>query len=183
METTATNDKKQWNENDEHLAGERAIAKARELLPSFRTAMFVTRSVDGNQLHMRPMGLQGDLSVFGGTLWFFADNRSQKIREIQRDPNVSLVFQSDQDSLYVQLRGTAAIVSDPAKMRELFTPMVKTWFPDGLDDPNITLIRVDAIGGSFWESPGGMLQVMAAFTKSVITGAPGKGGRSGTMDL
>ena len=182
METTQTA-QKEWNENDEHLAGDAAIAKARQLLPSFRTAMFVTRAMDSDDLHMRPMGLQGDLSTFGGTLWFFADNRSQKIQEIRRDPKVSLVCQNDNDSRYVQLKGTASVVSDPAKMRELFTPIVKTWFPQGLDDPNLTLIRVDETGGSFWESPGGMLQVLAAFTKSVVTGAPGKGGRSGTMDL
>ena len=111
------------------------------------------------------------------------DDRSEKIREIREDASVSLVFQNDADSRYLQLNGAATVVSDPAKMRELYTPMVKTWFPGGIDDPHITLVRFDATGGSFWESPGGMLQMMAAFTKAVVTGSPGKGGRAGTMDL
>jgi general stress protein 26 len=168
---------------DVHLSGDAAIAKARELLPGFRAAMLVTRAAGGTGLHMRPMGLQGDLSVFGGTLWFFTDDRSPKVQEILHDSTVSLVFQSDETSRYLQLDGTAVIVSDRGKMRELFTPITRTWFPEGLDDPHLTLLRIDVTNGAFWESPGGVLQVLAAFTKSVITGTPGKGGRAGTMDL
>jgi general stress protein 26 len=171
------------DEMDEHLSGDAAIAKARQLLPGFRTAMLVTRTANGTRLHMRPMGLQGDLSVFGGTLWFFTDDRSPKVDEVTNDPMVSLVFQSDEASRYLQLDGTATVVADRGKMRELFTPLTRTWFPDGLDDPHMTLLRIDVIGGTFWESPGGVLQVLAAFTKSVVTGAPGKGGRTGTIDL
>ena len=179
MEITPT----ERNEMDEHLAGDAAIAKARELLPSFKTTMLVTKSLDGTDLHMRPMGMQGDPSVFGGTLWFFTDDRSHKVREIQREPGVTLVFQNDQDNRYLQLAGTAAVVSDRAKMRELYTPIVRTWFPEGLDDPHLTLIRFDATGGSFWDSPGGMLRGLAAFSKSVVTGTPGRSGRAGTMNL
>jgi general stress protein 26 len=179
METTSTT----RDEMDQHLDEGAAIRKMRALLPSFRTAMLATRPIDGGPLHMRPMALMGDLSVFGGTLWFFTDDRSRKVKEIERDPAISLVFQNDHDSRYVQLTGTAEVVHDRARMRELFTAAVRTYFPDGLDDPHLTLIRVDATGGAFWDVPGGMLQVIAAFTKSVVTGTPGKTGHAGTMSM
>jgi general stress protein 26 len=179
METTTTT----RDEMDQHLDEQAAIRKMRSLLPSFRTAMLATRAADGPALHMRPMALMGDLSVFGGTLWFFTDDRSRKVREIERDPQISLVFQNDHDSRYVQLVGTAAIVADKARMRELFTPAVRTYFPDGLEDPHLTLIRVDATGGAFWETPGGVLQVLAAFTKAMVTGTPGKSGNAGTLEM
>jgi general stress protein 26 len=174
---------KERNEIDDHLAGHAAIAKVRELLSSFRTAMFVTRGLERAELHMRPLAVQGDSSVFGGTLWFLVDDRSRKVQEIQHDASVSLVFQNDADGRYLQLDGTAAVVSDRSKLRELFTPIARTWFPQGLDDPHLTLIRFDATGGAFWDSPGGMLQVLAGFTKAVVTGMPGKSGRAGTVDL
>jgi len=170
-------------ETDTHLEGNHAVRKARELLPSFQSTMLVTRAEAGDGLHMRPMGLMGDLSVFGGTLWFFTDDRSRKVREIRRNPAVSLVFQDDEHSRYMQLSGTATTVSDRAKMRELFSPIVRTWFPDGLEDPHLTLLRVDTTDGVFWDSPGGILRVLAAFTKAVVTRTPSKAGTTGTIDL
>jgi len=74
-------------------------------------------------------------------------------------------------------------VTDRPKMRELFTPDVKAWFPDGVDDPHLVLIRIDVTNGTFWESPGGVVRVLASLTKSVVTGTPGKSSRSGTIDL
>jgi general stress protein 26 len=179
MKTTATD----RQEIDQHLDGDAAIAKARALLPSFHTAMLITKGTEAGELHMRPMGLQGDLSSFGGTLWFFADDRSNKIREIEREPRVNLAFQNEQTSRFLQLAGNASLVVDRAKMRELYTPDVKAWFPGGVDDPHVVLIRIDVTNGTFWESPGGIVHVLAAFTKSVVTGTPGKSGRSGTIDL
>jgi general stress protein 26 len=171
------------NELDEHLTGAAAVAKARALLPSFRTAMLVTNGSESGELHMRPMELQGDLSTFGGALWFFTDDRSPKVAEIEHDPRVYVSFQNEQEQRYLQLGGTASLVTDRSKMRELFTPAAKAWFPGGVDDPHLVLIRIDVTNGTFWESPGGVVHVLAALTKSVVTGQPGKSGRSGTIDL
>ncbi len=170
-------------EKDEHLTGDEAVAKVRQLLPSFTAAIFVTGVASGHELHSRPLALQGDPSVFGGTLWFFADDRSPKVYELAVDTKVALFFQNDSETHYLQLNGTASLSKDKSKMRELYTPMVKTWFPGGLEDPHLTLIRFDASDGAFWESPGGAWQVAAAFATSLVTGRPGKSGRSGTLSF
>src|ERR1019366_186677 len=52
-----------------------------------------------------------------------------------------------------------------------------------LDVPHLTLIRFEASGGSYWDSPGGMLHVAASFAKSLATGVPGKGGEAGDLHL
>ncbi|HUQ91780.1 MAG TPA: pyridoxamine 5'-phosphate oxidase family protein, partial [Bryobacteraceae bacterium] len=145
-----------------HLSGDDARTKVRQLLKHFRSAMMITGS--NGSLHSRPMGLQGDSDEFDGVLWFFTDRDCRKVVEIIKNPSVSLLFQSDSDSAYMHLFGTAAVVDDRAKMKELYTPLLRTWFPKGLDDPRMTLIRFEADRGDFWDSPGGMLQVLAAFT-------------------
>ncbi len=170
-------------DKDEHLEGDAAIAKVRKLLPSFRSTMFVTGVASGEELHSRPLALLGDPSVFGGTLWFFADDRSPKAYELAVDTRVSLFFQNDDDSNYLQLDGMASLSKERSKMRELYTPIVKTWFPEGLDDPHLVLIRFDAARGAFWESPGGAWQMAAAFATSLVTGKPGKSGKSGTLSF
>jgi len=170
-------------EKDEHLSGDQAVAKVRQLLPSFTAALFVTGVKSCDELHSRPLALQGDPKVFGGTLWFFADDRSPKVYELAVDTAVCLLFQNDGASHYLQLNGTGSLSRDKAKMRELYTPALKTWFPEGLDDPHLTLIRFDATTGAYWESPGGLFQVAAAYATSVLTGKPGKSGTAGTLQF
>ena len=95
----------------------------------------------------------------------------------------TLTLQSESSHAYIFIEGSAAEVNDRAKMEELYSPLIRTWFPKGLEDPNLTLIRFDAEHIAYWDSPGGMLQVLAAFAKSVVTGTPGKGGESGDIRL
>jgi general stress protein 26 len=170
------------DDNTQHLSGEAAIEKVRGLLEHFRSTMMVTTGAAG-EIHVRPMGLQGKASEFDGALWFFVDGRTRAIREIGAGSPVQLVFQSDDDSSYLHLTGTATISQDRAKIEELFTAFMKTWFPEGKDDPNLNLVRFDAVGGSYWASPGGMLQVLAAFTKALVTGKEGKGAEIGDLAL
>jgi len=165
------------------LSGEQAIVKVRQMLAGFRSAMMMTRSDTNSGVDIRPMGLQRDAEVFGGALHFFADDRSRKVAEIGADPHTALIFQNDEQTTYLHLVGTASVVNDKAKMRELFTPLVKTWFPDGLADPHLTLIRFDAEEGHYWENPGGALRLLGAFAKSAITGVPGKGGVTGSLTM
>jgi len=129
------------------------------------------------------MGVQGDTAEFIGTLWFFPDRDSRKVRELELDPNMSLIFQNDGESAYMHLFGQARVVEDKKKMKDLYNPLLKTWFPQGLDDPRMTLIRFEADHGDFWDSPGGTLQVLGAFTKAVLTGQRGQGGEMGEVEL
>jgi general stress protein 26 len=168
-------------EEKEHLRGGPALEKARALLGNFRSAMLTT-SVAG-QIHTRPMGLQGKASEFDGSLWFFADDRATVVSEISAGSTASLILQSDAENAYLQLDGGAVIDPDRTRMEELFTPLVRTWFPAGLDDPHLTLLRFDVTRGSYWESPGGVVQVLAAFARTMLTGERGQGGDAGDFDL
>ncbi len=175
METKSVDSKDQ-------LSGDAAIKKVRALLPQFKSAMMVTHASNGD-LHVRPLALQGDLSTFGGVLWFFTDERSRKVQESAGGAPVSIICQSDQESAYLHLTGVATVVRDLPKMRELYSPTLKTWFPDGLEDPHLTLIKFEANGGAYWDSPGGMLQGLAAFGFSMVTGRPTKAGEAGDLHL
>jgi general stress protein 26 len=166
----------------EQLIGEEALDKVRGLLKYFRSAMLTTVDSTG-AISTRPMGVQGHPDAFQGTLWFFADDRSPKVQIIQGGAATALVMQSDDKSAYLHFAGRASVSKDRSKMEELYTPFIKTWFPEGLDDPNITLIRFDADRVDYWESPGGVLQVLGAFTKAIVTGEPGAGGHAGRANL
>ena len=176
------NFEEQQTDQKEQLMGDDALNKIRELLKHFRSAMLTTVTADGT-LSTRPMGVQGDADKFEGTLWFFADSRSAKAQLVKTGAHTALVLQNDEKSSYLHMTGRASVERNLPKMQEIYTPLLETWFPAGLEDPNLALIRFDADKVDYWEAPGGMFQVLGAFTKAVISGEPGAGGHAGTANL
>lgn len=128
--------------------GERTKEHLRELLYSFDTGILITRHEE--QEHARPMVVA---AVEGAnTLWFVTSDQSPKAVEIQRDARVSATFQSSRR--FVALSGRAELVKDRAKLDELWRLSWKAWFPNGKDDPAISLIRVDVTDAEFWDNSG-----------------------------
>jgi general stress protein 26 len=168
---------------DEHefLAGDAARSKIRELLKRFPIAFMVT--AQHSTITARPIGVVGDHDAFDGSLWFITDRRSRKVKTIQSGATTALLFQNDRDGAYLHLAGSAAVVEDPEKLKELYTPVQRTWFPDGVDDPHITLLRFDATEATYWDGHASYVKLALAYAKSVLTGAPGASGNAGIADL
>jgi general stress protein 26 len=55
----------------------------------------------------------------------------------------------------LELSGHATISTDKAKIKELWEPILKTWFTGGLDDPRITVIKVEPSVGYYWDNKHG----------------------------
>jgi general stress protein 26 len=102
---------KNWASEKEQLSGEPALEKVRELLGSFRNTMFTT--VVGGEVHTRPMALQGKAEEFEGTLWFFTDDRTPKVDEVDGGTPASIIFQSDGKHAKAAAGGTAGVVDLP----------------------------------------------------------------------
>ena len=164
----------------ERLHGGDAVQKVRKLLKRFRAAMLVTDG--GGELHARPMALVGK-SEFDGSLWFFTERGSGKIVEAELGQATSLIFQNDRASVYLHLLGHAVEVKDRDVMAQMYTPLLKTWFPEGLDDPELTMLRFTAESGKYWENPGGKIRMLAAFTGALISGEPSQVGREGELEI
>jgi general stress protein 26 len=165
----------------QQLSGEAAHAKMRELLALFPIAFMVTGAA--GRTNARPIGVVGDHAAFDGTLWFITDRRSEKIQEIALGPATSLIFQNDARGIYLYLRGRATAIDDREQVSRLYTPVQRTWFPDGPDDPNLLLIRFDAEDARYWEGHQSRTRLALAFVKSVVTGEPGRSGDAGVADL
>jgi general stress protein 26 len=164
------------------LSGHEAMAKVRALLRRFRTAMLVTRAADGG-LHARPLAPAGKPDGFDGVLRFFVDDRSLKAHESRGGASVSVLFQNDDDNVYLHLRGIGQVVRDLSKMRELYSPSLRTWFPEGLDDPHLVLIAVEVDSGAYWEVRGGRLRAAATLAASLVTGTPTRSTDAGNLRL
>ena len=128
--------------------GESTEQHLQALLESFDTAMLITHHGHGD--HARPMVVAG---VEGAsTLWFVTSTTSPKADEIRQDTRVSATFQSDKR--FVALSGRGELVTDRAKIQELWKAGWRVWFPDGKDDPTLALIRVAVTDAEFWDNAG-----------------------------
>lgn len=143
------------------------IEKIRDLIKGIRIAMLTTIDTDGS-LRSRPMGTQE--AEFDGDLWFFTTASSAKVHEVERDGRVNASYAAPDDNRYVSLSGTAQLVRDRAKAKELWNPILKAWFPDGLEDPDLALLRVRVEKAEYWDAPSSKMVQLAGFVKAIVTG-------------
>lgn len=129
---------------------EEAIRKLAELIGKIRIAMLTTVTEQGT-LWSRPITTQK--ALFDGDLWFITRLESPKVQEMRQNRQVSLSYVMPQENVYVSVSGTAQLVSDPAKIQELWDPSYQRWFPGGLTDPHFALIRVSVEQAEYWEAP------------------------------
>ncbi len=152
---------------DHTSARQEAIEKLRDLIRDAKFCMFGTVDSEGN-LRSRPMAVQQ--TEFDGDLWFFTGKSTDKTIEIRNQDRVNLSFANLKDNAYVSISGTAELVDDRAKARELWNPFYRTWFPKGLDDPDLTLIRVNMDRAEYWDSPNSAVVHLYGVVKAMVTG-------------
>jgi general stress protein 26 len=127
---------------------EEKLDRLYQLIEDIEVAMLTTRRRNGS-LVSRPMATQRRSE--GAHFWFVAEDGSPKIGEIVVDPNVNLSYYKARTKEWVSVSGVARVSRDRSKIRELYEPTWKVWFPDqggnrngGPDDPRILLIGVEA---------------------------------------
>lgn len=147
------------------------IEKLAKLIKGIKFAMLTTAEADGS-LRSRPMVTQK--AAFDGTLWFFTRASSHKVEDVRRDRHVNAAYADPGDNAYVSVSGRARLVKDKAKMKEFWSPVYKAWFPQGLNDPDLALLRVDVTEAEYWDSPSSTMVYLVGLAKAAITGRPAK---------
>ncbi|MGC3966738.1 MAG: pyridoxamine 5'-phosphate oxidase family protein [Pirellulales bacterium] len=159
---------------------DRAVQRLGELIKDIRIAMFTTVGLDG-ALHSRPMATQQ--TPFDGELWFFTKGSSLKVDELEEHRRVNLSYADPSHQRYVSVSGTASVFRDRGKEEELWNPLYKAWFPDGLDDPDLMLLRVTVEEAEYWDAPSNSMMHIIGFVKALVTGKEYEPGEHGELEL
>ena len=165
---------------DNRAEKDQGIEKIKELIEGIEFAMLTTADLDGT-LRSRPMAAQK--TEFNGDLWFFTGADSPKIHEIEHDQHVNVSFASPKDQHYVSLSGRAQIVRDREKIKELWDPSLKAWFPEGPEDPNVVLLKVNVEKGEYWDSPSSVVAHVVGMAKAIATGTSYQPGENEKVDM
>ncbi len=157
------------------------VQKLARLIKGIDFGMLTTLDADG-RLYSRPMSHNGNVE-FDGDVWFFTYGDTPKVHEIENRPQVNVSFSSPKDQTYVSLAGRAELSRDKAKIKELWDPSLKAWFPDGLDTPDIALLKVSVEKAEYWDTPSSPIAHTIGLVKSLTTGQGGNVGDNKKVDV
>lgn len=166
---------------EKNLQNEQALEKFKSLVKDINICMFITNTRDDANTHTRPMAtvdVEDD-----GTLWFYTDIRSIKVEEVEAQQNVHLVYAHPGKSSYLDVWGTASVVTDKKKIKDKWTPMVKVYFSQGTDDPNLALLKVKPEDCYYWDNETGKMVYFLKAAASIVTGQRLAKGAEGSLDV
>jgi general stress protein 26 len=139
---------------DEQPKGQVEPHAFRDLVRDIPFAMFTSVMPDG-ALRSRPMVALAD--AFDGALWFFTRSSSPVAVEIAGNPNVNVAYVSAPEDRFVSVAGQAAIVRDSAAAHRLWMPAFSKWFAGGPEDPELSLIKIQAARVDHWDAKTGRM--------------------------
>jgi len=142
------------------------LNKLSAMIKDIQVAMLT--SEDGPHLRSRPMvAAQKD---FDGKLYFFTRASSHKVSEVGAHDRVGVSYSDSHTQNYVSLSGTAEIVTDKPTIRAHWGEAMRTWFPKGIDDPEIAILKVHVDQAEYWDAPSSTMVHLFGYVKAVATG-------------
>ena len=141
------------------------VKKLADLIKGIRIAMLTTLEADGT-LRSRPMATQDE--EFDGFLWFFTRDDSPKVSEATPHRHVNVTYSDPHNNKYVSVSGSADLIRDKDKFKELWRPTYAAWFADGVDDPNIALLKVSVNKAEYWTASGGPFAGILIAAKTAV---------------
>lgn len=156
------------------------IEKIKNLIESINVGMMITKETTGG-LKGRPMGtakVEDD-----GSLWFFTNEYTSKVDDISHNSEVYITYASPSKNSYLTLNGQGELNDDRTQIEALWNPSMKAWFPEGLDDPKIMLIKVTPVEAEYWDGSSNKIIVAYHMLKAAVTGKHYDDGEHGKVQL
>ncbi len=125
------------------------VQKLHNLIKDIDVTMMTTLDEDGT-LRSRPMATPA--RSFDGTMWFFTEDKSPKVMEVQGYRQVNLTYSDPQRDRFVSVSGKGFLEHDREKMQELWNPRFEKWLKGGLDNPNLALLRIEVYQAEYWDA-------------------------------
>lgn len=133
------------------------IGQLIQLIDGIPIAILTTVRPDST-LHSCPMVVQA--LDDDGAFWFLTAANTEKVEAVRTMQRVNLSFSENGSNRFVSVSGFCELVRDRERSKQLWSPSYKTWFPGGLDDPNLILMRIVVQEVEYWSASGpGMISI------------------------
>ncbi len=95
------------------------------------------------------MSNNGDVK-YNGNSYFFSYEGSQKLKDIEANPQISLNFRGKND-LYLSVSGKAKIIRNKTQFAQHWVDSLNQWFEQDIDTPGMVLIQVKGTLLHYWQ--------------------------------
>ena len=143
-----------------------------ERIEDARTTMMTMQDAQG-QLSSQPMTvLEMDAN---GCLWMLVSQNGHTARMAPAGTGmdtVNLSFSDESRSTFISVTAYATLSHDPQRKQALWSVMARPWFPQGVDDPDLAVLKLEPIKAEIWDGPDSSVLRMLAMAASVVVGQP-----------
>lgn len=101
--------------------------------------------------HFQPMAAFCDEEE-GGGVWFYARKDSDLVRDVGEGRAAMFNLMTRSHDFIASVSGVLRSYHDPDRIDRFWNPVVAAWFPEGKDDPNLTLLRFEPEEAQVWLS-------------------------------
>ena len=119
--------------------------------------------VGGEAHHLQPMAAFADKEQ--GSLWFYTKKSSDLFRDTGGGHDATVCVMAKDKEFQACVMGKLVPAHDQSKIDEYWSPFAAAWYPQGKDDPDLTMMRLDGLDARVWASQGGLaypLKIAAA---------------------
>ena len=166
-----------------NLQSDDALSKFKELVEDIRVCMFITNNKDELYVLNRDNGQplpNAEVQLWQQTYNYTNRNYEE---EIASEGSVHLVYSHPGKESYLDVWGTGEVVNDKQTIKDKWKPIVKAWFPNGVDDPNLALLKIRPGKSYYWDATSGKMVQFIKMAASIATGAKLAEGKEGKLSL
>jgi len=116
-------------------------------------------------------------------IWFFTRTDTDLARDVGEGSPAMFVFQAKDQDVQACIGGELSVDPDRARIEKYWNAAVAAWYPDGRDDPRLTMLRLDCSDAQVWISNVGPVRYAWEVARANLSKhTPDVGGRA-SLDL
>lgn len=162
-----------------NLYSTEAKEKIKKLAESIDFAMLAT-DLKSQPFHTVPMSTKEVDEA--GNIWFLSNKNSTHNQNIERENKAQLIYADNGNFEFLSVYGRASISTDRNRIKELYGSGDDAWF-DGVDDPNITAIKIEPDNVHYWDTKNGKVISLLKMVGGAITGKEPDLGEDGKLKI
>ena len=106
----------------------------------------------------------------GAQIWFFTRNDTDLARATERGRQAMFIVQAKDQGFQACVGGRLVQEFDTARMQRYWNPVVAAWYPEGQNDPHLTMLRLDVSDARVWLSETNPVAFGFQIVKANMTG-------------